>query len=124
MDVTPISSDDDHKATLRLIDQLWSAKSGTPDGDRLDVLLALVEAYEARRWPPPATADPIDVIVAHMDASGYTRSDLSRVLGSPSRASEILNRKRPLTLTMIQRLHSDWGIPADLLVQPYAIAAA
>lgn len=124
MDVKPIANDDDHKATLLLIDVLWGAKSGTPDGDRLDVLLALTEAYETRRWPTPAAGDPVDVIASHMQACGYTRKDLARVLGSMSRASEILNRRRPLTLVMIQRLHKEWCIPADLLVRPYVIAAA
>ncbi len=124
MDIKPIATASDHAAALVMIDALWGAALGTAEGDKLDVLLALVEAYETRRWPLPADADPVEVIAGHMEASGYTRADLARVLGSSSRASEILNRKRSLTLAMIQNLNHDWGIPADLLVRPYPLAAA
>jgi HTH-type transcriptional regulator/antitoxin HigA len=124
VDIRPISNESDHKAALAAIDALWGSPIGTPDGDRLDILLALVEAYESRRWPTSETADPVAIIAEHMRMSDYSRSDLAAVLGSASRASEILNRKRPLTLPMIQRLKMQWGIPADLLVAPYPLSAA
>jgi len=124
MNVKPITSDDDHKAALVQIEALWGARSGTPDGDHLDVLIALIEAYESRRWSFVRIGDPVDIIRSHMDANGYGRADLTRLFGSNSRVTEILNRKRPLTLAMIQKLNRDWGIPADLLVQPYEIAVA
>ncbi|MDR3376811.1 MAG: transcriptional regulator [Ancalomicrobiaceae bacterium] len=124
MTIRPIANDADHRATLMEIDRLWGSATGTPDGDHLDVLIALTEAYEARRWTAPNVADPVDVIVEHMRMCGYQRADLSAVLGSAARASEILSRKRALTLAMIRRLSDVWGIPADLLVRPYPLNAA
>ncbi len=79
---------------------------------------------EARRWPYAESGDPVDVIRLHMDANGYVRADLARLFGSNSRVTEILNRKRPLTLAMTSKLHNKWCIPADLLVSPYETAAA
>ncbi len=124
MIISPITNETEHAAALTEIDALWGADADTDAGRKLDVLLALVEAYEMRRWPVVDTGDPVSVIAAHMQANGYTRSDLATVLGSVSRASEILNRKRPLTLAMIQRLKTQWGIPADLLIEPYPLSAA
>lgn len=122
MDIRPIHNDDDHAAALAEIERLWGAKPGTPDGDRLDVFAALVSAYEERRWPIEAS-DPIDVLSFCIEEGGRSQSELALLLGSPSRASEILHRKRPLTLPMIWKLHSEWGIPAELLIRPYATAA-
>jgi HTH-type transcriptional regulator/antitoxin HigA len=103
--IKPIKTEADHDAVLAEIDTLMDAEPRTPDGDRLDVLVTLVEAYEAKHWKisPP---DPIAAIELRMQQKGLTRLDLEKILGSRSRVSEILNRKRPLTLEMIRRLHS------------------
>lgn len=115
--IKPIKTEADYDAVLAEIDTLMDAEPGTPKGDRLDVLVTLVEAYEAKHWQinPP---DPIAAINLRMQQKGLTRRDLEKILGSRSRVSEILNRKRPLTLDMIRRLHSLWGIPAESLIQP------
>lgn len=102
MDIWPIRNDDDHAVALREIEGLWGAEEGTPDGDRLDILVTLVEAYEGRRWPIEEL-DPIQAIEAAMNLDGRTRAELAALIGV-SRASEVLNRKRPLTLGMIRRL--------------------
>ncbi|MGE0826136.1 MAG: type II toxin-antitoxin system HigA family antitoxin [Candidatus Binatia bacterium] len=113
----PIKTEADYDAALAEIDTLMEAEPDTPEGDRLDILVTLVEAYEAKHWQinPP---DPIAAIELRMQQKGFTRRDLEKILGSKSRVSEILNRKRPLTLNMIRRLHSLWGIPAESLIQP------
>ena len=102
---------------------LWGAAPGTPEGAVLDALATLVQAYEDRRWPPEAL-DPIEAIQASMQWNGRTQADLAELLGSRSRASEILNRKRGLTVEMIHKLQSEWGIPAELLIRPYRLDAA
>lgn len=115
--IKPIKTEADYDVVLAEIDTLMDAEPGTSEGDRLDVLVTLVEAYEAKHWriDPP---DPIAAIELRMQQKGLTRLDLEKILGSRSRVSEILNRKRPLTLDMIRRLHSLWGIPAESLIQP------
>ncbi len=122
MDIRPIRTDADHEAALHEIEALWGAETGTPEGDRLDIMLTLVDAYEDRRWPVPA-ADPVEAIQNSMAMEGRSQSDLAELLGSPSRASEILRRKRGLTLPMIRALHDKWRIPAEMLVQSYETAA-
>jgi HTH-type transcriptional regulator/antitoxin HigA len=125
MDVQPIKTDRDYRSALKEIDRLWSSPDGTPEGDRLEVLIALVVAYEEKRWPPePETGDPVEIILAHMDVTGRGQDDLAKLLGSRSRASEILGRKRPLTMAMIRKLESEWKIPAELLIRPYKLDAA
>ena len=117
MNIKPIKSESDYDAALAEIADLMDAQAGTPGGDRLDVLVTLVEAYEEKHWRvnPP---DPIDAIKLRMEQRGLTRRDLERVLGTKSRVSEVLNRKRPLTMEMVRRLHSTLGIPAESLIQP------
>jgi HTH-type transcriptional regulator/antitoxin HigA len=122
MDIRPIRTDEDHAAAVREIEALWGAPAGTDEGDRLDVLITLVDAYETKRWPVPE-ADPVQAIEQSMAMEGRTQTDLAALLGSPSRASEILRRKRPLTLPMIWELHRQWHIPAEVLVRPYETAA-
>jgi HTH-type transcriptional regulator/antitoxin HigA len=101
--VTPIRDEATHGAALAEIERLWGAESNTPEGDRLDVLMALVDDYERMNWPDEAL-DPIDAIHARMETSGRTRKDFEEIVGSSGRASEILTRKRHLTLPMIWRL--------------------
>ena len=115
MDIRPILTDADHKEALREIERLWGAEPGTPEGDKLDVLATLVDRYEEVRFPMPA-ADPVEVIVQVMEDRGYTRGDLAAVLGSQSRATEILARRRALSVEHIRRVHRSWHIPAELLI--------
>lgn len=118
MDIQPIRTADDHEKALREIEALWGSESGTPDGDKLDILITLVDRYEDEHFPIE-TAHPIDLIKTHMEMTGRKQSDLAALIGSPSRASEILNRRRHLTIDMVHKLHKEWGIPADCLVLPY-----
>ncbi|KQM33753.1 XRE family transcriptional regulator [Rhizobium sp. Root564] len=95
---------------------------GTPEGERFDILAALIEAYEDTHYPIDAP-EPVELIRSHMEMTGRTQSDLGALFGSRSRASEVLNKKRALTVDMIYKLHKEWGIPADCLVKPYHLAA-
>ena len=126
MNIRPIRTDTDHRATLAEIESLWGAPQGTEAGDKLDVLLALVEIYEANRWPIEieGSFDPIDVLHYAIDELGHTQAELAELLGSRSRASEILGRRRALTVEMIHAISEAWKIPADLLVRPYKIERA
>src|SRR5580700_2747650 len=100
------------------------AASGTPEGDKLDVLATLVETYEERRWPSRRRFDPIDVLRYAIEELGHTQAELAKIIGSRARASEILARRRPLTLQMIQKISTAWKISADLLVRPYRTTAS
>ncbi|UWR53654.1 transcriptional regulator [Phaeobacter inhibens] len=119
--IKPIRSDDDLDAVLARIDQLWGASPETSDGDELDVLCDLVEHYE-NRWYPVEPIEPIELLHMHMTATGRVQADLAELFGSRSRASEVLNRKRALTVDMIHRLSSVWNIPAECLVKPYQVS--
>jgi HTH-type transcriptional regulator/antitoxin HigA len=121
MDICPIRTLSDYETALAEIDRLFDAAPNTPDGDRLDVLATLVEAYEQQHYQIPAP-DPIEAIKYHMESRALTRRDLEPYLGSRARVAEVLNRKRQLSLDMIRRLHLGLGIPADILVQPYSLA--
>jgi len=125
MQIRAIRTDKDHRAALAEIEQLWGASSGTPEGDKLDILVTLVETYEERRWPLKSRRrfDPVDVLHFAIEELGHSQAELADILGSRSRASEVLARRRPLTLEMIQKINASWKIPADLLVQPYRVAA-
>ena len=126
MDIRPIRTDEDHRAALAEIEACWGAPDGTEEGDRLDVLLALVDIYETKRWPIETgeNFDPIDVLRYAIDELGHTQAELAELLGSRSRASEILARRRALTVEMIHKIGEAWKIPADLLVRPYKIERA
>jgi len=115
MDIRPIKSEQDYKSAISRIEQLWGAKMDTPEGDELDLLITLVESYEMKHYPiaPP---DPIDAIKYRMEQMGMTSADMVKYLGSQSRVSEILNRKRSLTLGMIKSLYKELKIPADILL--------
>src|SRR2546425_12203609 len=116
-DVKPIRTKKDYAAALRDIERLWGAKSGTPEGNRLDVLATLVDAYEAVHFPtdPP---DPIEAIRFRMEQRGMTRKDLEPLIGTRTRVAEVLNRKRSLSIGMIRRLHAQLGISAEVLIRP------
>ena len=120
MTLRPIRNEEDYETALEEIEALWETEAGTPEADRLDILVMLVEAYEAEHYPIP-DPDPIELILHVMDARGLTRQDLEPYLGSRARVSEILNRRRPLSLEMIRKLQTGLGLPADVLVQPYAL---
>ena len=126
MDIRPIRTDEDHRAALAEIDACWGASEGSEEGDRLEVLVALVELYEAKRWPVETDEifDPIDVLHYAVEEWGHTQAELAELLGSRSRASEILARRRALTVEMIHKISEAWKIPADLLVRPYKIERA
>jgi HTH-type transcriptional regulator / antitoxin HigA len=116
MEIKPIRSEADYDAALKEIETLVNSEPGTPEGDRMDVLVTLVQAYETNHYPVPEPEDPVGVLEYYMESRGLSRSDLIAYLGSKERVSEILNRKRGLSLEMIRRLHAGLGIPADLLV--------
>jgi HTH-type transcriptional regulator/antitoxin HigA len=117
MEIKPIRTRADYGRALREIERLWGAKDGTPDGDRLDVLATLVEAYEQKHFPihPP---DPIEAIRFRLEQRGLDPRALVGVIGGRSRVYEVMQRKRPLSLHMIRRLHERFGIPAEVLIRP------
>lgn len=123
MDIKPIKTEADYESVLNEIESLMDAEPGTPDGDKLEVLVTLVEAYEAKHYKIPLP-DPIDAIEHCIESRGLTRRDLAPFLGSPSRVSDILNRRRPLTLQMIRNLEAGLGIPASVLTQEYDLRVA
>ena len=117
MEIRPIRSEADNQAALAEISKLMKDDPlpGTPDGDRLDVLVTLVQAFEAKHYPV-GPADPIEAIKFRMEQSGLTVKDLVPSIGQPNRVYEVLNRKRELTLPMIRKLHKNLGIPVESLV--------
>jgi HTH-type transcriptional regulator/antitoxin HigA len=121
MDIRPLRAERDYDWALKEIAPYFdrAPKRGTPQADRFDVLAALIEAYEAKHWAiaPP---DPIDAIRYRMEQAGLKQSDFGKLIGSQSRASEILNRKRPLTMEQAYKLHREWQIPAEILLKPIA----
>jgi HTH-type transcriptional regulator/antitoxin HigA len=116
MDVAPIKTKRDHRRALKEIEGLMDAKRGTPEGDRLDVLVTLVEAWEAKHYPIDLP-DPVAAIKYHMEQQGLAPKDLVPYIGSRNRVYEVLNRKRPLTRKMVWRLHRGLGIPAESLIK-------
>jgi len=118
MQIWPIRNDADYQAALAEIETLFDACPGTPEGDRLDILTTLIDAYEAKHTPI-AAPDPIAIIEYIMEGRGLTRRDLEPYIGSRARVSEVLNRRRALTLEMIRKLHQGLGAPAEVLIQPY-----
>ncbi len=120
MEIKPIKAEADYQAALDEIERLLEAKSGTPEADRLEILVTLVEAYEEKHCAIPVP-DPIEAILYQMESGGLARRDLEPFIGSRARVSEILNRKRPLTMEMIRILHKGLGISAEVLIQPYEI---
>jgi len=116
MDIRPIKAEDDYRATLREIEELMSAVPGSPEGERLDVLVTLVAAYEQQHFPLELP-DPVEAIKFVMDQRGLTVKDLEPLIGRSNRVYEVLSHKRPLTLKMIWKLHKELGIPAESLIK-------
>lgn len=116
-DLKPIRSETDYDEALTEIENLWGAKAGTPEGDRLDILATLIDAYEAKTFPmdPP---DPVEAIRFRMEQQGLTRKDLEPMIGPRNRVADVLNRKRSLSIDMIRQLHSRLGISAEVLIRP------
>jgi HTH-type transcriptional regulator/antitoxin HigA len=123
--IRPIKTEADYDWAIKEITRYFENQPdpGSPDGDRFDVLATLIEAYEDARYPI-SMPDPVDMITAHMEMKGLTRKDLADLLGSAPRASEVLGRKRAITIEMAHKLNRRWGIPADVLIQPYRLALA
>ena len=115
MDIQPIKTEKDYDAALQLIEELWDSEEGTAEADRLDILITLVDAYENINHPiyPP---DPVAAIEFHMDQNALTRTDLEAYIGTRARVSEVLNRKRGLSIEMIRNLHEGLGIPLESLI--------
>ncbi len=122
MDIKPIKSKKDHSLALKRIEQLMGAKKNSSEGDELDILVTLVEAFESKHYTISAP-DPIAAIQHRMEALGMERKDLEAFLGSKSRVSEVLNRKRKLTMDMVRSLHINMSLPAETLIQDYKIHA-
>lgn len=124
MEIKPIRTEADYDATLQAVEQLMESgvEPGTPAGDRLEVLVTLIEAYEAKNYPM-RLPDPIEAIQHRMADLELTRKELEPLIGSRGRVSEILNRKRSLTIAMIRKLHEVLHIPLEVLAQPYELEA-
>jgi HTH-type transcriptional regulator/antitoxin HigA len=122
MDIRPIHTEADYDWALAQVARYFTdpPEVGSPEGDRFTVLSDLIEAYEAKHWAIDAP-DPIAAILYRMELSGKTRKDLAELLGSQSRATEVLKRKRPLTLSMIYKINHEWGVPAESLITPYHV---
>jgi HTH-type transcriptional regulator/antitoxin HigA len=117
MEIRPIKSEADYNSTLAEVERLFDATSDTPEGDRLEVLTTLLEAYEKKHYTIPSP-DPVEALTYWMESRGITRKDMEPLVGSRARLSEIFNHRRGLTLTMIRNLHNKLGIPVEALIQP------
>ena len=118
MNIKPIKTETDYTVALQAVENLMDAKIDTPEGDSLDVLVTLIEAYEEKHHPilPP---EPVEAIIHQMESQGLSRKDLIPFFGSRARVSEILNKKRSLSINMIRKLQKGLGISAEILIKPY-----
>lgn len=116
MDIKPIKTDTDYRAALKETETLMTAEPNTPEGEKLDVLVTLIEAYERKHFPLDLP-DPVEAIKFEMEQKGLTVKDLEPMIGKSNRVYEVLNRKRSLTLKMIWKLHQELGIPAESLIK-------
>jgi HTH-type transcriptional regulator/antitoxin HigA len=116
-DIKPIRSERDYTEAMTEVERLWGSPLGTPEGDRLDVLTTLIEAYEAKSFPMDIP-DPVEALKFRMEQQGLTRKDLEPMLGPRTRVSEVLSRTRGLSIEMIRKVHSGLGIPAEVLIRP------
>lgn len=121
MAVNLIKTEKDYESALARLEHVFHAKKGTSEVDELEILVTLIEKYEDDHYPIPPVNDPIEAIKFRMEQMGFTQSDLAKIIGTKSRASEILNKKRPLTLSMIRQIHQHWNIPTEVLVQEYEV---
>jgi HTH-type transcriptional regulator/antitoxin HigA len=123
VELRPIKTEADYDAALAAVDRLMDKEPelGTPESDQLEMLVTLIQAYEAKHYPMPAP-DPIEAIKFRMEQGALTRRDLEPAIGGDGRVSEVLNRKRPLSLTMIRKLNAMFGIPVDSLIGEYETA--
>ena len=121
-DIRPLTSETDYDWALREVEQYFENEPeiGTAEAARFDVLSALIEHYEAKVWPIEAP-DPVEAIQMRMEEKGFRQADLAALLGSRSRASEILSRHRPLTMEQAYKLNREWHIPAEVLLRPYHV---
>ncbi|HEW98224.1 MAG: transcriptional regulator [Candidatus Parabeggiatoa sp. nov. 3] len=120
MEIKPIRVEADYEAALKEIEALFDARANTPEGDRLEVLSILVEAYENQHYSIPYP-DPIEAIKYHLETRGLTRADLEPYIGNSVQVSDVLNKKHPLSIEMIRSLHAGLGILAETLIQQYAL---
>ena len=120
MHLKPIKTEADHRAALQEIERLWEAKEGTPEGDRLDVLATLVEAYEEAHFPIDIP-DPVEAIKFRLEQQGEDKKALVGIIGNRTRVYEVLHRDRTLSLAMIRRLHAQFQIPAEVLIRPVRV---
>ena len=118
MNIKPVKTEKDYEQALLRLERIFDAKKGTTKGDELEILSLLIEKYEDEKFPIDLP-DPIEAIKFRMEQMGMTQTDLANIVGQKSRASEILNRKRKLSLDMIRQLHQQWRIPTEVLVQAY-----
>jgi HTH-type transcriptional regulator/antitoxin HigA len=118
MNIKPIKTKKDYEQAMVRLENIFDAKKGTPKGDELEILSLLIEKYEDEKFPIDLP-DPVEAIKFRMEQMGMTQTDLANIVGQKSRASEILNRKRKLSLDMIRQLHQQWHIPTEVLVQAY-----
>ena len=124
MDIRPIKTESDYQVALKEIDRLMEkTKLNMPEGDRLEILVTLVEHYEEARYPIPAP-DPVEAIRYYMESRGLTRKDLEPYIGDREKVKAVLTRKRHLSISMIRKLNAGLGISADVLIQPYHARAA
>lgn len=121
MNIKPIKTEKDYEAALAHLEQIFDAEKGSVEGDELEILSILIEKYEDEHYPI-GYPDPIEAINFRMEQMGYNQTDLAKIVGLKSRVSEILNRKRKLTLDMIRILHNSLNIPTDVLIQNYNLA--
>ncbi len=120
MEIKPIKTEANYEAALEELETLMNAEPDTPEGDRLDVLTTLIEAWEEKHHGIE-DPDPIEAILHRMEALGLARKDLEPMIGTRARVSEVLSRKRPLTINMIRKLNEEMRIPAEVLIRPYDI---
>ncbi|WP_066381103.1 MULTISPECIES: type II toxin-antitoxin system HigA family antitoxin [unclassified Anabaena] len=120
LETRPIRTEADYRAALDEIARLFDAAPNTPECDRLEVLTTLVEAYEQQHYPITAP-DPIEAILYYLESRGLSCQDLESVIGSREQVSAVLNRQQALTLEMIRRIYQKFGIPAEVLIQPYSL---
>lgn len=118
MEIKPIKTENDYNQALQRLETIFDAKNSSPEGDELEVLGILIDKYENEKFPI-SLPDPIDAIKFRMEQMGYNQNDLANIIGLKSRASEILNRKRKLSLKIIRKLHEKLHVPTDVLIQTY-----